>query len=1461
MENTQTDLLHIERSQEEGALNYSTSRIDRWTYLFLGLLAYIPVLLTSPGEISADTKAYLLIDPGKLLARAPFMWDAHIDAGTVTHQNIGYLFPLGPWYWIFRTVGVPTWIAERLWFGTLLFAAGAGTLWMLRKLGLRGPGASVAAFVYMLSPYMLSYMGRMSIILTPWCALPWLIGLMISALRERTWRAPVLFALVVTAMAGTNASSVLFVLIGPIILVPFAIWATHETTQRDAIKSLLRLAVTTGPAQLWWVAGLYVQGKFGLPILQLTETVQTVAETSTAPEVLRNLGYWCFYGRDGLTGWIESAPLYTTTLVMLPLSFLLPLLGLLGSVLTRWRYRAYFIALIFLGLLFAIGTYPYTDPSPIGSIIKFTTSLEIGFALRSSPRIVPLVALGIAALIAAFVDALLPAILRRFRAPLNRRLALALPLGLICIAILNLPPLWTGGFVQSDLKFPQTLPSYWTDAARWLDAQSDDLRVLELPGADFGAYRWGDTQDPLTPGLIDRPWVGREITAFGTPATVDLVRALDRTLQEGISEASAVSGVARLLSASDVLLRLDSQFERYRGPRPADLWSQFGGTDPANGLGAPTTFGTPTVNTPDARQPMVDEQYLANPNSSTPLPPLVIYPVDNVRPLLRSEVTGEPTVIFGDGDGIVEAASWDQLPTERPLFYAATANASAALLSGIRTSRPNLVITDTNRKRAQRWGTLRENNGATETATYTPLSKDPKDARLDMFPGETSSDQSVAWYGDDVSNVRATSYGNIVAYSTEVRPFNAIDGDPRTAWTTGGFSDVVGDRLVIDYTHPITADHIDLLQTQGNRWITNATILLDGVPVRAVDMTDASFEGKGQRVDLGGNRTFSSLTVRINNANVTNLASYLGFSNVGFREVTVPGVSAQEWIVTPSAGIDDLAPSSSNVAYLFSRIRSNPVEGFRQDAELQMRRIFHIGATSKFMISGRARLSAGVNGALVDSTIGRAGLAAGYPVVSGTDYLEGDLASRPSSSLDGDLKTAWTTKFDYQVGAALTVTNPTLVSFDHLHLSVINDDEHSIPTVLNLTLDDGSVYPVVVPAIDTVTQRGNIATVNVPTGAISSKTIGITIAGERPVTTKEFFSGGPRILPIAIAEVGLPAIVAPLPARLPTGCRTGLATIDGTEQSFVLSGTVADAVARQPIDLVPCDVTEAAQSLSTGDHRLVTANGLDTAIDIDALQLRSVPNAKYTTVVNPPTTKATPTGTNSYRIDIANASDPFWLVLGQSLSSGWKATVRGGGSLGDPTLIDGFANGWKVDPSDTGSSFTVDITWTPQKTVWGGLVVSGLWFIGLCAAAIFVAWRRRNLVRSLAQATTPQLVSSELPNATATALRVGAVVAMTALSAFVGGLGVAVAIAIIMALSLWTRRRTAIFTLVVLGSIGGIFVLYTGLQFKREYQSSAIWPSGFLFAHQLALVAVLAVLGEALTRFIIRSRSIKIPIQ
>ena len=73
-------------------------RRDLVTVLVPALIAYLPLLATKPGRVGADTKTYLYLDPSRLLSEAPYVWHESIGLGTVTHQNIGYLFPMGPYY-------------------------------------------------------------------------------------------------------------------------------------------------------------------------------------------------------------------------------------------------------------------------------------------------------------------------------------------------------------------------------------------------------------------------------------------------------------------------------------------------------------------------------------------------------------------------------------------------------------------------------------------------------------------------------------------------------------------------------------------------------------------------------------------------------------------------------------------------------------------------------------------------------------------------------------------------------------------------------------------------------------------------------------------------------------------------------------------------------------------------------------------------------------------------------------------------------------------------------------------------------------------------------------------------------------------------------------------------------------------------------------------------------------------
>ena len=90
-----------------------TERLRRASPLlaFAGL-CYLPLLATARGFVVADTKAYLYIDPDRLLSRAWSMWDPHVGMGTVTHQNIGFLWPMGPYFWAMEHLGAPDWVAQ-----------------------------------------------------------------------------------------------------------------------------------------------------------------------------------------------------------------------------------------------------------------------------------------------------------------------------------------------------------------------------------------------------------------------------------------------------------------------------------------------------------------------------------------------------------------------------------------------------------------------------------------------------------------------------------------------------------------------------------------------------------------------------------------------------------------------------------------------------------------------------------------------------------------------------------------------------------------------------------------------------------------------------------------------------------------------------------------------------------------------------------------------------------------------------------------------------------------------------------------------------------------------------------------------------------------------------------------------------------------------------------------------------
>lgn len=1310
------------------------SWFGRWlTIAIPALVAYVPLLLTQPGIVGADTKTYLYLDPAKLLRSTPYVWDSQIGLGTITHQNIGYLFPMGPFYLLFQSLGFPDWAAQRIWLGSVLFLAALGVRYLLLTLdwhdepGRRG-GLLVASLAYMLSPYVLQYEARISVILLPWTALPWLIAFTARAVRNGGWRYPAWFALTVLLVGGINATALILVGVGPLLWVLYAVFVEREERARDAIAAAVRIGALTLLTSLWWIAGLWAEGRFGLPVLRYTETYRTVATVSQAPELLRGLGYWFFYGRDKLGPWIEPSVEYTNRTWVLALSFLIPTLALVCAAFVRWRHRAYFAVLAMVGTVIAVAAHPWDDPSFLGGIFKALSRTDAGLSMRSTPRAGPLIVLSLAVFLGVGVDALGRAIPR-----------LAVPVaGFTCLLLAaNLSPLWNGTMVAQYLQRPEDIPQYWLDAAEWLQNRDDGTRVLEIPGADFAAYRWGNTVDPVTPGLMTRPYVARELFQWGSPPSANVLIALDRRLHEDTFDPDALAPISRLLGVGDVVTRNDLQYERYRLARPRQLWQLIRS---APGLGAPVTFGAdPYVNVPPKDQALDDEVELGTPND-LPWPPAVAaFPVEDPVPMVHAMGATQPLVLAGDGEGVVDAAGVGLLDPRQALFYSASFATDRAAFDRILGQGADLLVTDTNRKRSRRWGTLRENTGYTERADET-LPYDPTDQRIDVFPGTGSQTQTVSVphvaSGAAAGAVAtASSYGNPITYTPDDRPMNVLDGDPQSAWRTGALDQVYGEHLDLALDRPVRVDQVRVLQPvnlQRNRWITRVRLELDGPdgPWSEEYSLDESSRAQPGAVLTFPERTITSARFTILDTNQGARTSLAGASGVGFAEITFPGVGAAEVIRPPTDLLDATGTASTDhrLSLLFTRLRSNPREPVRLDEEPAMVRLVRLPATRSFQVGAFARVSAYLPDTRVDQLLGIPTATEGGVTAQADVRLPGDLRQRAMAAIDGDPRTAWTTIYQDPAGHWVQYTTPTPITFDHLDLQVVADGRHSVPLRVTVMVD-GTPYRLEVPPITDATTPGATTTVRLDLPeAVTGSTIGVVIDHLRPVTTVEWYSGGQSIYPVSIAEVGIPGIQAPAtPTTFDTGCRADLLTIDGTPVPLRITGTAAEALDRQRLSAEPCGPDGGVVTLGPGDHVVRTAIGRDLGIDLDQVLLRSERGGGPLAIsAGPDRAEPLPPAVLTERGRVSStlqvqADRPFWVVSGQSYAGGWQATADGK-DLGPPTLIDGYTSGWLVEPSGPGP-VTVHIEWRPQRLVWVLLGLSAFGVV-LCGLAIVFGRRR-----------------------------------------------------------------------------------------------------------------------------------------
>ncbi|WP_195210226.1 alpha-(1-_3)-arabinofuranosyltransferase domain-containing protein [Actinomarinicola tropica] len=1383
-------------------------------YAALALLSYVPLLLARPGVLNADTKGYLYLDPLGLMERARSLWDPVVGGGTVTHQTIGYLWPMGPFYALTEAVGLPDWVAQRLWVGSISFAAAAGALHLWNHLlGRRGVNV-LGALAYGLSPYVLGHVTGQSALLLPFAAFPWLVVFMDRACTEKGWRWPAAYALVIATCGSLNGSSVFFVVVGSALWAPLRARSTAGVTLRDAFVALVRTGVLTLATQLWWLVGYAVGGRYGLPLLATTETLEVTSATTASTEVLRGLGYWFFYGTDVTGPWLEGiAPPYMEHVGLLAVGFVVPIVALVAGGATAWAHRTYFATLAALGLVLSVGAYSAAGRSPFGAAFAAgADASDLLFSLRNTQRATPLLLLGLAGLLVAGLHVLAE---HRPRGRVVVHVALAVAV------VASIPHHWTSGYIAERFHRPDELPAHWVDAADHL--ADGEGRILELPGIDFAAYRWGNTLDPITPGLVDRSVLARELVPMGSPPGVDLLGALDRSIQEGTFEPEALAPVARLLGASDVLVRSDLEYERYRTVRPRVFWDALTPTPP--GLGPPTTFGDDQVNRADPSQPMIDEVELGIAPDAAEPPALAVFPVEDPHDLVRAEPTAGGTILAGDGEGVLATAAAGLL-SSGPLRYAAEVTDDPAALDLALSPGTQVVLTDTNRLRGHRWYSLRENLGAVEVPGQPALEDDPGDARIPPVTDPDPSSQTVAEHRG-AARVWATAYGNPITMTPENRAVLAFDGDERTAWTveTGQWDDPVVLGIELDQAVAVPAVHLrQAVGRPGMRAVEEVEIRLDGGRALRVALDERSLEPGGQPVPLDGDP--------VTTVEVEVLRSEPGDGPTGFSEVRIPDVRVEEVLHLPTDLVDAVGPGLVDhpLAIVLTRHRVNPAEVVRSDPELAMSRAFTLPAAGTFDVSGTARLSATAPEPTIDRTLGIAGAADGGVDATSTARLAGDLRHRAVSAVDDDLTTAWQTTFGDPRGATIEVASPTTFTLDALTLDVVADGRHSLPRTLEVRVDGQGPVVVEVPPVAESTEPGATTQVVVPLGTtVEGSTLRLTVVEIDERSTRDWYTGTPVTLPVGLAEIEVPGAEVTDPV-LDESCRADLLSIDGTPVPLRVVGTAADAVDRAGLDVELCGDPV---TLAAGEHVVRTAPGADTAIDLDRVVLELAGPAASAAVPAPdaPATVewTRPSATAIDATVVPEGDEPFWLVVSESWNEGWTATADGE-DLGEPAIHDAFGMGWVIEPGD--GPIDVELRWAPQRTVDIGLAASALAAVA-CLALVVFGRRRPQPPRA-----APTLVRDATwsPLAAPAALVAGALL-VHPLAGLVLGLVVGAGV-------LWPRARPAVRLLPAIAvALAAAYVVVS--QLRWGHPADFRWPEHFLRVHHLALAGpvLLAVLA------------------
>ncbi|KQT89248.1 hypothetical protein ASG49_15775 [Marmoricola sp. Leaf446] len=929
----------------------------------------------SPGLLVADTKFDLAVDPGGFLARSLHLWDPAGTFGQLQNQAYGYLWPMGPFFWLGDVLGVPGWAVQRGWWALVLCVAFVGCSRLVQALGVRSDLATLlAAFAYALSPRMLTTIGPISIEAWPSAVAPWvLLPLVLGSRSGSPRRAAALSALAVAMVGGVNAAATFAVL--PLGVV----WLLTRSRGRRRRELLLWWPVFTLLGTLWWLVPLFTLGAYSPPFLDFIESSSITTFPTTLFDALRGTSNWVPYvsaesraGNELLT----QGYLAVNGAVLVGL-------GLAGIAWRRNPHRLFLSLSVLVGLLMVTaghqGSVQGLGAAWLGDLLDGALA-----PLRNVHKFDPAVRLPLVVGLAVAVEGLWAGARAAGRgtAPRSERInrGIAVGVAMLSVVVAASPALATRLAPSNPVL---EVPGYWRATAAWLDDNAQQGTTLLAPGSGFARYLWGTPRDEPLQYLTGVDWAVRNVIPLTPPGNIRMLDRIEAALAQGEGSAALVqylqrAGVRHLVVRNDLVPGDDV-------PDPVLVHQAL---DDSPGVERVARFG-PAVG---SRAFLFDGEtrLVVDGGWQREYPAVEVFEV----PPGPAGRTGPPVVVAGGPEDLTDLLDLDVVGAG-PTVLAADLPEDRVQASAT----AGLVLTDGLRARERDFARLHDGASPTSTPGDSRRTGNPRRDYLAAGQDRWSTRARLVGARSVSASSSASDAGAAGGSRRGQLPYAALDGDPTTEWTSDRAA-TGRDRWRLQLSTPRSVDEVRLIGGASGEPGTQLRVRTQG-SVSALVSLDP---GERRRVELDGGVT-----------------DWVGVETVGdtgglaLAEVEVDGLDVDRRLDLPA-----LPEAAGPVDAVVLRPDLDPRTGCAEiDEQVRCRPDQAVASEEPGVAHRRVRLPVGAQyrpelsvtprpGAALDALLSSA-----QPVnVTASSTGVADLRASAAAAVDGDPGTSWSADAD-----------------------------------------------------------------------------------------------------------------------------------------------------------------------------------------------------------------------------------------------------------------------------------------------------------------------------------------------------------------------------------------------------------------------------------------------------------------